>query len=232
MRDGSDIHVIAGEPPVKVALRRSVRARRLSLRVSRVDGRVTLTLPPRTPLREGIAFAESRADWLRGHLAQMGGEERAELGGTILYEGRPLPLIAAPVRRATLTDAGLLLPDAPEKTAAQVGAFLKTRARDRLAQASDLYAARLGRRYGKITLRDTRSRWGSCTSQGDLMYSWRLIMAPPAVLDYVAAHEIAHLAQMDHSPAFWAVVEQLYPDHAACRRWLRTHGETLHRLRL
>ena len=232
MRDGSDIHVIAGEPPVKVALRRSVRARRLSLRVSRVDGRVTLTLPPRTPLRDGIAFAESRADWLRGHLAQIGGEERATLGGSILYEGRDLRLIAAPVRRPTLTEEGLLLPDTPEKTGAQVGAFLKARARDRLAQASDLYAARLGRGYGKITLRDTRSRWGSCTSAGDLMYSWRLIMAPPAVLDYVAAHEIAHLVQMDHSPAFWALVEGLYPDHAACRRWLRAHGERLHRLRL
>lgn len=232
MLDGTDIHVIAGEPPVKVALRRSARARRLSLRVSRIDGRVTLTLPPRTPLREGIAFAESRADWLRGHLAKMGGAEIPTLGGTILYEGRALPLIAAPVKRATLTDAGLLLPDTPEKTAAQVAAFLKTRARDRLAQASDHYAALLGKPYGKITLRDTRSRWGSCTSQGDLMYSWRLIMAPPQVLDYVAAHEIAHLAQMDHSPAFWAIVERLFPAHAACRRWLKEHGERLHRLQL
>jgi predicted metal-dependent hydrolase len=86
----------------------------------------------------------------------------------------------------------------------------------------------IGRPYSRITLRDTRSRWGSCTADGALMYSWRLAMAPPAVLDYVAAHEVAHLAQMNHSPAFWAVVARLVPGHAAPRRWLKLHGQTLH----
>lgn len=227
-----DEHVIAGDPPVKVGLRRSARARRLSLRVSRLDGRVTLTLPARVPLREGIAFAESRAAWLRGHLARVGGSERPVLGSTIPFRGAELPLLAAPVRRATLRDGALLLPDEPDRVAARVAAFLKTQARDRLAQASDRFAADLGRGYRRLTLRDVRSRWGSCSSRGDLMYSWRLIMAPPAVLDYVAAHEVAHLERMDHSPAFWAVVARLFPDHAACRRWLREQGETLHRLRL
>lgn len=231
-RGRMDEHVIAGNPPVKVGLRRSARARRLSLRVSRIDGRVTLTLPARMPLREGIAFAESRADWLRGHLARVGAAVSPVLGGTIPFEGRDLPLIAAPVRRAAFRDGALLLPDDPDRVAARVAAFLKTQARDRLAQASDRYAAQLGRTYRRLTLRDVRSRWGSCSSQGDLMYSWRLIMAPPAVLDYVAAHEIAHLQRMDHSPAFWAVVDRLFPDHAVCRRWLRDHGESLHRLRL
>lgn len=227
-----DLHVIPGDPPVKVSVRRSARARRLSLRVSRVDGRVTLTLPPRTPLDEGLAFAESRAGWLRGHIARVGGEERPALGGSILFEGAALSLVAGPVRRATLSAGALVLPDEAAKVVPRVAAFLKATARDRLAAASDRHAARLGRGYRSLTLRDTRSRWGSCSSRGDLMYSWRLVMAPPEVLDYVAAHEVAHLERMDHSPAFWALVDRLFPGHAACRRWLRENGERLHRLRL
>ena len=114
--------------------------------------------------------------------------------------------------------------------AARVQAFLKAEARNDLAAASDRHAKALGRPFRKLTLRDTKSRWGSCSTQGDLMYSWRLVMAPPEVLDYVAAHEVAHLAEMNHSPAFWAVVERLFPNHAACRRWLRAHGQTLHQV--
>ena len=104
-------------------------------------------------------------------------------------------------------------------------------ARDRLAGACDDYAALLGKPYARITLRDTRSRWGSCTSDGRLMFSWRLIMTPPEVLDYVAAHEVAHLAQMNHSPAFWAEVTRIYGDYQAPRQWLRDHGGGLHRYR-
>lgn len=109
--------------------------------------------------------------------------------------------------------------------------FLKTQARARLVAASDMYAARLGQPYRRITLRDTRSRWGSCSSQGALMYSWRLILAPPRVLHYVAAHEVAHLSEMNHSPAFWAVVAQLFGPCDAERRWLRQEGAALHRIR-
>jgi predicted metal-dependent hydrolase len=104
-------------------------------------------------------------------------------------------------------------------------------ARDRLAAACDRHAQRLGRRPAALVLRDTRSRWGSCSAQGVLMFSWRLAMAPPAVLDYVAAHEVAHLAEMNHSRAFWATVARLLPDHAAPRAWLRAEGGALHRWR-
>src|SRR5690606_32603283 len=107
--------------------------------------------------------------------------------------------------------------------------WLKALARDRLAAAADRHAATLGRGYRSLVLRDTRSRWGSCAADGRLMFSWRLAMAPPEVLDYVAAHEVAHLAEMNHSPAFWAVVERLMPDHRAPRAWLRAEGAALHR---
>ncbi|NBD29886.1 MAG: DUF45 domain-containing protein [Alphaproteobacteria bacterium] len=223
--------VLEGNPPVEVNIRRSARARRLSLRVSRLDGTATLTLPRRVPEREGAAFLRDRADWLRRQLADLAPEIRPAFGEALPFRGRPLLLAPSQDRRVRLDGDRLLAPDDPGRLAPRLVAFLKTQARDALAEASDRHAARLGRGYGRITLRDTRSRWGSCSSHGDLMYSWRLIMAPPEVLDYVAAHEVAHLRHMDHSPAFWAVVEQLYPDHAAPRRWLRTEGTALHRIR-
>ena len=224
-------HVLPGNPPITVALRRSAQARKLSLRVSRLDGRVTLTLPRGVPDREGLSFLRSREDWLRGHLARIGGEVTLQFGGTLLFAGTPVPIIAGPVKRLSFKDNAFILPDDPARIGPRLQAFLKLRARDRLAAASDHYAQALGRPYRNLTLRDTRSRWGSCSTLGDLMYSWRLVMAPPQVLDYVAAHEVAHLAEMNHSPAFWAVVERLFPGHHACRQWLRQNGESLHRVK-
>ena len=218
-----------GNPPITVQMRRSARARRLSLRVSRLDGRVTLTVPPRAPERQALAFLHEREDWLRGHLSQIAPAQTVGLGSIVPVEGRDRLVQAGTGRGVRLETDALQVPKAD--CAAMLAAFLKALARDRLAVASDRYAERLGRRYTKLTLRDTRSRWGSCTSAGGLMYSWRLIMAPPEVLDYVAAHEVAHLVEMNHAPAFWSIVESLVPDYAAHRLWLREHGDRLHALR-
>ncbi|MEN8893803.1 MAG: M48 family metallopeptidase, partial [Planktotalea arctica] len=122
-------------------------------------------------------------------------------------------------------------PGHPEQIGARTQACLKLRARDRLAQASDHYAGKMGKPYTRLTIRDTRSRWGSCSSAGALMYSWRLILCPPEVLDYVAAHEVAHLAEMNHSSAFWDTVTRLHGPYTAPRNWLRTHGSSLHSYR-
>jgi predicted metal-dependent hydrolase len=223
--------ILDGNPPVEVLLRRSAQARRLSLRISRLDGRATLTLPTRVPEREGMAFVRERESWLRKHLSAIEPEMPVEIGATVLFEGADVPVIAGPVKRATLKSGALMVPDDPGKVGKRVAAFMKLRARDALADASDRYAAALGRSYNRISLRDTRSRWGSCSSAGDLMYSWRLIMAPRSVLEYVAAHEVAHLQHMDHSDRFWGVVNDLFPNHKACRKWLRDNGGALHRVR-
>ena len=223
-------HTLEGNPPIEVTLRRSARAKRLSLRVSRLDGRVTLTLPPRAAEREGIVFLRSREAWLRGHLTQLAPARNVQVGDTVMIEGRDVPIILGDGRRARLAHDSIVVPSVATAGAC-IQALFKTLARDRLAAASDAYASQLGRSYCRLALRDTRSRWGSCSGKGVLMYSWRLIMAPPAVLRYVAAHEVAHLAEMNHSPAFWNVVEQLYPDYAPHRRWLRENGDQLHRVR-
>ncbi|KAA9010465.1 M48 family metallopeptidase [Histidinibacterium aquaticum] len=219
-----------GNPPISIALRRSARARRLSLRVSQLDGRVTLTLPRGVTQREGERFAREKETWLRGHLGRMGAPEPLEIGGTVPFEGRAHTLEAASVRAPRAEGERLLVPGDPDQLGRRVSAFFKLAARERLAEASDRHAAALGRRYGRITLRDTRSRWGSCSSEGNLMYSWRLIMAPREVLDYVALHEVAHLAEMNHGPRFWALVESRCPGWKAHRNWLRDNGPALHRV--
>ncbi|MEL7214253.1 MAG: SprT family zinc-dependent metalloprotease [Pseudomonadota bacterium] len=224
--------ILPGPPVVAVALKRSARAKRLSLRVSGLDGRVSLTLPPRVPLHEAEVFLREKEAWLREALARNPDVVCVAPGVEVLLQGATHQVEVAAVKAVRVEGDRLLVPSrTPERTGARVEAFLKLQARQRLQAASDFYAEKLGRPYGRLTLRDTRSRWGSCSAEGNLNYSWRLIMAPVEVLDYVAAHEVAHLAEMNHSRAFWDVVMQLYGPYAAPRGWLRTHGAELHRYR-
>lgn len=222
-------HHLPGEPPVPLILRRSARARRISLRISSLDGRVTLTLPGRVPEAEALAFAEEKADWIRSHLANHPGLAPVAIGGRLPVEGQELEILAGQ-GRAVRREAGRIYVPA-QGAPKRLERYLRELARDRLVAASDHYAARLGRPYTRISLRDTRSRWGSCSAQGALMYSWRLILAPPAVLQYVAAHEVAHLAEMNHSQAFWDQVTRIHGPYEDARRWLRTEGNALHRYR-
>lgn len=222
---------LPGDPPIPLILRRSARARRISLRISQLDGRVTLTMPKRLAEREALDFARSKESWIRKHLAARGADVAVGLGAEFPLGGQMLRVVSGTGTRVQMTQHEIAVPGKPDRVGAKLSAYLRELARDRLAGACDDYAAALGKRYTRITLRDTRSRWGSCTSEGALMFSWRLIMSPPEVLDYVAAHEVAHLAEMNHSPAFWAGVERIYGPYKDPRKWLRTHGNDLHRYR-
>lgn len=220
--------LLPGPPEVHVTLRRSARARRFSLRVSRVDGQVTLTLPTWAPEAEAMAFARGKGAWVSAALARLAPPAPLGFGASLPFEGRTLALTAGPVRAPRIEGATLLLPPDAARLGTRLLAFLRLVARQRLQAACARHAGALGRPFARITLRDTRSRWGSCAPDGSLMFSWRLILAPPEVLDYVAAHEVAHLAEMNHSPAFWAVVARLCPGYAAPRAWLKRHGQALH----
>lgn len=225
--------VLTGTPPIEVHLKRSARARRFSLRVSRLDGKVTLTLPAAARDRDAMGFLAAQEGWLRQTLADMpSAQGLGVVPGVILpVEGVPLRVEQGPGRGLRVEGGALVVPGDPASAGARVGAWLKVLARDRLARASARHAQNLGCRFTRIVLRDTRSRWGSCSVDGRLMYSWRLILAPPRVLDYVAAHEVAHLVEMNHSAAYWAVVARICPDWQTDRAWLHRHGQDLHRYR-
>lgn len=220
--------VLPGSPPVDITLRRSARTRRFSLRVSRLDGRVTLSVPLRAREAEAMAFARSQESWLREALGRMALPEAVGIGTVLPVEGRLVRVVAGAGRGVRVEGDTLLVPGEPVQAGARVAGYLKAQARARLVAASGHYAGLLGVGFSGVTLRDTRSRWGSCSAAGGLMYSWRLVMAPPAVLAYVAAHEVAHRVEMNHSPAFWAVVERIYPGWQVQRRWLHDEGQALH----
>ncbi|WP_195821484.1 M48 family metallopeptidase [Roseobacter sp. MH60115] len=222
---------LPGDPPIPLILRRSAQAKRISLRISQLDGRVTLTLPKRVPEREALQFAYEKESWIRKHLAARGDDVAVGIGTLLPVGGQMYEVAAGSGRRVQFEGGRVAVPGAPARVGLRLAGHLKEIARARLAEASDNYAALLGKPYQAITLRDTRSRWGSCTAEGRLMYSWRLILAPPDVLDYVVAHEVAHLAEMNHSPAFWAQVSRIYGDYAGPRQWLRRQGSDLHRYR-
>lgn len=223
--DGQTIRV--GDKEVPVELRVSARARRFILRVGQRDGKVTLTVPRGADPEDGMDFVRSRADWVQRQLGRVVGARRPAFGESLPVEGTPRRIVCGQGPGVTLLPAEVVVPSEADPPAPAIAGFLRHLCRERVAAHVDALALRVGRPVRGITLRDTRSRWGSCSAKGGLMFSWRLVMAPPEVLRYVVAHEVAHLVHMDHSPAFWRLVEELDPGHAPRRRWLREHGAAL-----
>ncbi len=211
---------------MSVTLKRSARARRFTLRVSRSTGKVSLSLPNYARDDEAIAFLQDRSGWVRAQLASCPPVLRPELGGAIPVHGIERPIVSTNGRQPRF-DAGRVEIPFSRDPGPAVSALFKQMARDALVPLVQKYADMLHRPIGRITLRDTRSRWGSCSSRGDLMFSWRLVMAPPAVQDYVAAHEVAHLEEMNHSAAYWRVCASLCPSYETHRAWLRREGAAL-----
>lgn len=228
MPQPSETILLPGDPALSVQIRASARARQMSLRVSGLDGKITLNVPRGLARHHALAFLNDKADWLRAAVARAPGRVRVAPGAMVPVDGQLREITPAPGRSVVLDGDRLLVPGSVGQTGARVAAFLKTRARDRLVPMSEHYATLLDRKVAAVSLRDTRSRWGSCTAQGRLMYCWRLAMAPPEVQDYVAAHEAAHLVHMDHSRAYWATVARIMPDYARHRAWLRCNGAGLH----
>ena len=216
-------------PDISINVRRSARARRLSLRVSSLDGRVTLTVPAGTSLRSARDFAEKKANWIASVVEGRPCPILVDVGVEFPVEGESHMVVAGAGSTARLAHGRIEAP--ADSAASAVMALLKELARERLAIAAQRHSRAVDSEFRRLTLKDTRSRWGSCSAEGNLMFSWRLILAPPSVLDYVAAHEVAHLRHMDHSRAFWNVVRNLCPEYQSPRDWLRREGAGLHRYR-
>jgi len=217
-----------GTPPITVELRRNAGAKRMTLRVSAVDGVARLSLPKRGSLKAAKQFLTEQEAWLHGHIGNTPARVLIAEGLTISLYGESFLLKTHSKSRVTLAPDTLFLPDTRPAGQALEG-FIKARAKSVITNLAEADSANLGIPFSKISLRDPRSRWGSCNTDGNLMFSWRLMLAPPEVLRYVVAHEVAHLREMNHSGAFWAEVAGLMPDYAAPRRWLKSNGGQLHR---
>lgn len=222
--------------PIRVPVRISQRSRRLALRVDPTIGGPELVLPAGVSRAEAERFARRHIGWLEQNLSRL--PDRVHFA-----DGTRVPLLGTDhvIRHHPAAKRGAWAYDDAENgpaigvsghtehLARRVEDFLKARARDEIAPRARGFAARLGAQAGRVTLRDTRSRWGSCSTRGDLSFCWRLIMAPERVLDYVCAHEAAHLLEMNHSSRFWRLVDGLVDDMAVPRAWLKRHGAALHR---
>jgi predicted metal-dependent hydrolase len=222
------------EPPIRVRLRVTAQARRFTLRIESGGGGAVLTLPPGVPLSEAQLFLRRQSDWLSRALARTPQPVAVGAGTRLPVAGEEVEvcLVDGPRRAPRLEPGRLVLTgQAGSLPGPRVAAFLKARARDALVPAAQRYAGALGRRPRGVALRDTRSRWGSCSAAGRLSFSWRLAMAPPEVMDYVAAHEAAHLVEMNHGARYWEIVERLVPDYGIHRTWLKREGRRLHGFR-
>jgi len=210
------------------------KAKRLILRLDERKGEAVAVAPTRKLLPQAAAFAAERAGWIANRLSDVPDAVPFAPGNLVPIRGQMTRLsLDGPGRLAQLEDAPtpvLRAPGMPETFSARITRFLKKQAKLDLAQSVERHCATLGVKAARITVKDTRSRWGSCTADGRLSFSWRLVCAPPDVLDYVAAHECAHLLEMNHSDRFWAHVDRCKADWKSHRGWLRTHGAKLHAL--
>jgi len=218
-----------------VELRRHAQARRYTLRVQAATRTVVLTMPMRGSVREAKAFAQRNGGWIAARLKRLPHAIALADGLELPLRGVPHRIVHHPGARGTVwveTGEGLPLicvAGDGAHLARRVRDYLKREAKRELDAASRHYAGALGVTLKRVAIRDQTSRWGSCTSAGVLSYSWRLILAPPQVLDYLAAHEVAHLVEMNHSQAFWRVVAGICPDWQRAKGWLDANGNALHR---
>jgi len=221
-------------PPARIPVRwrSSARAQRLSLRICPRDGAVVVTLPPLGGRRAGLALIREHLDWVMEHLAALSPAVEFAPGAKLLLGGEAHTIRHEPRLRGAVRLEGrrIVVPGARDRLQRQVGDFLKAEAKRRVAALAVPHASALGVRPRAIRVKDTRSRWGSCAPDGTLAFSWRLVMAPEWVTDYVVAHEVAHLRELNHSPRFWALVEGLSPHRDAAVEWLRANGPALLRV--
>lgn len=221
--------LVAGRPMV-LAVRVHPRARRIGLALPADGSAPRLTLPSPRMLVRGLAFAQSRADWLAERMADRARQCRPfRPGVTVPVDGRPLLLVPSQGRSVVRAGDRLEVGGDPALFAARTERWLKAEARRLLGQETVQMASDHGLKVKAVRVGDPKSRWGSCTTQGRIAYSWRLLLAPPMVRAAVVAHELAHVRHRNHGPDFWAFAEQLLgASHAPARAWLRAHGHALH----
>jgi hypothetical protein len=222
-----------GMQSIALLVRRNPRARRLTMRLAPGGGALSITVPPRTSNAAILAFVERHRGWAEARMATVPRRIGVVDGAVLPFRGGSLTILHDPARRAARLEIGaegarLLVGGDAAHLPRRVMDALQREARTDLQARVDHHAATVGLKPAALSLKDTRSRWGSCTSDRRLSFSWRIVMAPPDVLDYLSAHEVAHFREMNHGPAFWALCRSLCPGMDAGRDWLKRNGASLH----
>jgi predicted metal-dependent hydrolase len=240
VRPSAHLNVAHGGEAYRIALKRVSGARRFTLRVRSATRDVVLTMPMRGSVSAAKEFAERHAAWIGARLRRLPQPVPFLPGHEIPFRGLPHRIVHRPEQRipvvidAVEVGGGRMMPalciggEAPFVTR-RLSDFLKREARRDLEAAVTIHARKIGKTVRRITVRDTTSRWGSCSATQSLNFSWRLVMAPTYVLDYLAAHEVAHLVHLNHSPRFWTLTRKLSGDVDRAEAWLKAHGADRHR---
>ncbi|BAK84103.1 M48 family metallopeptidase [Komagataeibacter medellinensis] len=236
MADGAGDRMLEVVPiasgTVTVRWRPSRQARRISMRIDPASGHVIITLPRGARKADGLALLRAHSAWVAAGLSRLPPATELRHGGTVLLDGIALEIRHAPEARrgVWLEDGRLHVSGAEDFIARRVGAYLRAQAQVLLPARLRLQAEQADLRPVQVRLRDTKSRWGSCSSDGTIMLCWRLVMAPQEVQHYIIAHELAHLRHMNHGPDFWLLVDRLTPHRRQAEKWLRANGAGLHRI--
>ncbi|MBX3579336.1 MAG: M48 family metallopeptidase [Rhizobiaceae bacterium] len=225
-------HHVAGRTlPLRIV--ENDRARRLTLRIDAGGRGLRITVPPGVPSREVWKFLYRHQDWLEERLAKVPKRPKVRVGIKIPLRGVPHKIIHVEERRGTVSQGefegapALFVHGDREHLPRRLADYLKRQAKKDIEKLVAKHTATIGKRAKAIRFRDTTSRWGSCTADGTLSFSWRIMMAPAPVIDYLVAHEVAHLKEMNHGPKFWKLCEKLCPDTDRCKDWLRRNGGAL-----
>lgn len=225
-------HEVGGRTlPLKVV--ENERARRLTMRLEPGGRGIRITVPPGMAVREIDRFIARNQGWLEQKLANAPDRPQVRPGIKIPLRGKPHLIVHEPERRGAVhvgeDERGPLLIVAGDRRhlARRISDFLKREAKRDIEALVDHHTQAVGRRAKAIRFKDTSSRWGSCTSDGVLSFSWRIMMAPPPVINYLVAHEVAHLKEMNHGPKFWKLCNELCPDTDRCKSWLKRNGSAL-----
>jgi predicted metal-dependent hydrolase len=225
-------HAVAGRTlPLRIV--ENDRARRLTLRIDAGGRGLRITVPPGISAREVDSFLDRHRGWLEQRLAKVPDRPQVRPGIKIPLRGVPHIIVHEPGKRGTVSAA--IGESGPSLTVhgdrlhlpRRIADFLKREAKREIEALVEKHCAQIGRRAKAIRFRDTTSRWGSCTSDGTLSFSWRIMMAPPPVINYLVAHEVAHLKEMNHGPKFWKLCAELCPDTDRCKAWLKRNGGAL-----
>ena len=210
------------------------RATRLTLRIEPGGRALKMTVPHGVPIRDVEAFLQRHHGWIQSRIAKLPAENGLSEGGTLMLRGISHRIVSTGKLRG-LTEASLidgepaiLVSGESQHVPRRLADFLKKEARRDLEALASHHAKASGKRIASISMKDTKSRWGSCSHDGNLSFSWRIVMAPPNVIDYLAAHEVAHLTEMNHGPRFWALCQKLCPGTDEAKAWLKRNGSALH----